>query len=192
MCALFAAVQRRRALRTSALEIDVFRQRDCAVPAAARCYRLYHPRQPRTGHVEGRTRSFGLSLLIPRPALAVRVHIAVLSVFAVAVHGRLQASFRNTKADHQGYSDPAGIHRSAARSIASVNESPGRDLELFDARQILICRTHVLELYRVKRNSGRNGSSESVPSGRADPLPTYHRNKMDANCFFANGMSECP
>jgi len=51
---------------------------------------LHQTRQAGAGHIDGRTRTLRLGTAVPgSPAIAVRVHVPVLSVFAIAVHGGL-------------------------------------------------------------------------------------------------------
>ena len=89
--ALLAAMERRAALGTVALKIDIQRKRGGAVITARGCYRLHHPRQARTGDFDGGPWTLRAGTLIaPGPAvagiIAVGVLIAALPVLAFAFH----------------------------------------------------------------------------------------------------------
>jgi hypothetical protein len=83
---LFAAVQIRVAFRASASQIGTRRQRGRAVEAARSRNMLHEAGEPGAGHVQGRTRALGFGAFAKTFVLT-RVHVPVLSVFTIAVHG---------------------------------------------------------------------------------------------------------
>ncbi len=88
MRALFAAVQRRTALGTFALPIDIGRERRGAVKTASRHYVLEQPGKARAGDVDGRPGAGGLRPVgeLALSGSTVGVHVAPLSVLTVVVH----------------------------------------------------------------------------------------------------------
>jgi hypothetical protein len=88
--ALLAAMQRRIAFRTEATEIGPRRQGGGTTETPRRRNVLNQTRQAGAGHIQRRARSLGLGAVFAaaRPVgIAVRIHVPVLSVLAVAVHG---------------------------------------------------------------------------------------------------------
>ena len=100
--ALFAAVQLGIALGASPAEIEIRGKRRRAIETP-RCRDVLHQsRKPGAGDVQGRTRPLGPGTVLAEAfALAVRVHIPVLSVFTIAIHGegslRIQRDYRDVK-----------------------------------------------------------------------------------------------
>jgi hypothetical protein len=85
--ALFAAVQFRIALWTVLCKICAGRQGSRAIETARRRNMLHQSRETRSGHVQGRTRTLGFwTVFAIRLVIAIRVHVPVLPVFAVAIH----------------------------------------------------------------------------------------------------------
>jgi hypothetical protein len=89
--ALLATVQRYIAFRAVAREIDSFGQGRGAVVTARRSHVLDEARQPGAGHVNGGARPLRLGTVIAAKAfgIAVCIHVTVLSVLAIAVHGEI-------------------------------------------------------------------------------------------------------
>lgn len=87
--ALLAAVQRCIALRASPVEIDTRRQRRRTIKTARGRNRLHEPRQARASYVnrQFRTRLAWAVVAPEAPFGPVRIHVAVLSILTVAVHG---------------------------------------------------------------------------------------------------------
>ena len=96
MRALLAAMQSRSALRTIRPPIQIRRERGGAVITARGRYRLHHPRQTRTGYIDGWTWTLGTrALLAPGSAsgkFAAGVLIAALPVLSFAFHTILVGS----------------------------------------------------------------------------------------------------
>lgn len=87
MRALLAAMQLGIALRTIAIKVDPLRKGSGTVKAPGRRDMLHQAGQARTSHVQRRTRSVWLrAVFTVWTGIAVRVHVPVLSVLAVAVH----------------------------------------------------------------------------------------------------------
>jgi hypothetical protein len=85
---LFAAVQLGVALGTSASEVGPRRERGGAVVTTGCGHVLDQTRQPGAGYIEGRPRPLGLGPVSAwAPTVAVRVHVPVLSILAITVHG---------------------------------------------------------------------------------------------------------
>src|SRR5947207_3561289 len=88
MGALLAAVELGIAFGAISAEINIRGQRRRAIETP-RCRDVLHEsRKPGTGDVQGRPRPLGPGTVFAEAfALPVRVHIPVLSVLAIAVHG---------------------------------------------------------------------------------------------------------
>jgi len=86
--ALFAAVQRRSALRTLALPVDIGTERRGAVKTASRDYVLEQPGKARACDVERRPGAVGLRPVgeLAVPGCTIGVHVAPLSVLTVVIH----------------------------------------------------------------------------------------------------------
>src|SRR5215467_8952468 len=81
-------MQLRIALGAVTCEIDIRRKGRRAVKAASRRNMLHQPRKPRAGYVDRRTGTVRLrAVLSGTAAIAVGIHVALLSVLAIAVHG---------------------------------------------------------------------------------------------------------
>jgi hypothetical protein len=89
--ALLATVQRYVALRAVAREIDPFGEGRGAVITAGRSYVLDQTRQTGAGNVQGRAWPLGLGAVIAAKAFGILIciHVTVLSVLAIAVHGEV-------------------------------------------------------------------------------------------------------
>ena len=88
MRALFAAMQLGVALRAGTSEFGSGREGCCAVETTGRSYVLHQTGQPGTGHVDRRAGALRLGTLVARAfGVAVGIHVPVLSVLAIAVHG---------------------------------------------------------------------------------------------------------
>jgi hypothetical protein len=86
MRALLATMQSGITLRADAGEVDARRKRRGAIETPRRGYMLHQARQPGTGYVNRRARPLRLLPIAERLGVAVRILVAVLSIFAVAVH----------------------------------------------------------------------------------------------------------
>jgi hypothetical protein len=86
--ALFAAMERRSALGTLALPIDILRQRGGAIETTSGYNVLEQPRKARSGDVDRRpgARWLGPVGQCAVPGPTVGVHVAPLSVLTVVVH----------------------------------------------------------------------------------------------------------
>lgn len=84
--ALFATMQRSVALRASACEVDAWRECRGAIETSRRSHVLYEARQPGSRYIDRRARPLRLLPIAKRPGIPVSILVAVLSVFAVAVH----------------------------------------------------------------------------------------------------------
>jgi hypothetical protein len=84
-------MQRGAALRTKAVEFGSGRQGRSAIETAGGGNVLDETGEARPGDIERRTRSLVtgpvIGTIVEALAIAVRVHVPVLSVFAIAVHG---------------------------------------------------------------------------------------------------------
>jgi hypothetical protein len=81
-------MQIRAALRTNAVEIEARWKRGRAIEAARRCDMLNQTRQPGTGYIDRRARALGFrAIFAERSGVAIGIHVSVLSILAVAVHG---------------------------------------------------------------------------------------------------------
>ena len=87
MRALFAAVKLGVALWAVAGEVGFGGQGSGAVVAARRGDVLHQPGKTGAGHVQGRTRALRFGPVFAKAFALARVHVPVLSVLAIAVHG---------------------------------------------------------------------------------------------------------
>jgi hypothetical protein len=87
MRALLAAVKLRVAFRAVAAEIRPWRDGRRTVVTPGCGYMLYKAGKPGAGDVYGRAGTLGFRTFAKGFAVAVRVHVPVLSVLAIAVHG---------------------------------------------------------------------------------------------------------
>ncbi len=90
MSALLATVQRDITLGAVTAEIDAARQGRRAVVTAGRGNGLNQARQPRSSDIQGRPwagRLRGAVAVAAISGTAVRIHITVLPVLSIAIHG---------------------------------------------------------------------------------------------------------
>ena len=87
MSTLFAAMQFSVALGAISGKVGAGRQGGSTIETAGGRDVLHQAGQARSGHVQGRTRALGFwPVIAERLVVAIRVHVPVLSVFAVAIH----------------------------------------------------------------------------------------------------------
>src|SRR5450759_1081243 len=87
MRALFTTVKLRVALRAVAGQIGFRGQGSGAVETPRRGDMLHQPGETGAGHVQGRTRALRFGPVVAKALALARVHVPVLSVFAIAIHG---------------------------------------------------------------------------------------------------------
>src|SRR5258708_38659961 len=87
MRALFAAVELRVTLRAVARQVGFRGQGGGAVETARSGDRLHQSWETGAGHVQGRTRALRFGPVLAKALALARVHVPVLSVFAIAIHG---------------------------------------------------------------------------------------------------------
>ena len=135
MRTLLAAMQRRVAFRTVTVPVDPVRQLRGTTETAGRGHCLHQARQARTGDVERWLRARGPGPLVAAAAVseigAVRVHVTLLSILSIAVHGELGTpkNRRRDKSKNQGVpwfvAHCRSITRSAVRRVQATAVDTG-------------------------------------------------------------------
>jgi hypothetical protein len=89
MRALLAAMQCGAAFGAGAVKVDIRRKCGGTVEAACGGYVLNETGQAGTGDVDGWTRALGLRAILAIAAfgITIRIHVPLLSVLAITVHG---------------------------------------------------------------------------------------------------------
>ena len=87
MRALFTTVELGVALRAVAGQIGFRGQGGGAVETPRSGDMLHQPGETGAGHVQGRTRALRFGPVVAKALALARVHVPVLSVFAIAIHG---------------------------------------------------------------------------------------------------------
>jgi hypothetical protein len=152
MRALFAAVELRVTLWAIARQVGFRGQGGGAVEAPRSGDMLHQSWKTGTGHVQGRTRALRFGPVFAKAVFALaRVHVPVLSVFTIAVHGESYSVLMGEK-------ERCSI---TVRTLLASHQNADRSHEAANRRRGNDCVVGISE--------GLDGNSEVSANNRSEP-----------------------